>query len=115
MSKPSVEPTIVEDADQARELDYSYAVLDRVLLLGGAKFVLVALLMVYLHLSVLFAGLVGLAGVASTVLLRRHFGRVRRERLSRFLHPATGELSVPGGPRQVTWGDLLAASLGRRS
>jgi hypothetical protein len=36
MAKSSVESRIVENAEQARELDYSYAVLDRLLLVAGA-------------------------------------------------------------------------------
>jgi hypothetical protein len=52
--------------------------------------------MVYLQMPLLVAGPVALAGVTLTELLRRRFDRVRRQRLRPFLHPATGELSVPG-------------------
>ena len=100
-------PEIVESAEQARDLDYSYRVLDRVLLVGAAKYVLVTAVMVYLHVSVVFVVLFAMTGLVATLVARGYFDRKRKQRLVRFLHPATGELSVPGGPKPLRWSTIL--------
>jgi hypothetical protein len=114
MSAKAERKPVVENAEEARDLDYAYQVFDRVVLVGYGKIILVSALITYLGVSVILALVLVVAGAAWALWLRAIFGRERRRRLGQFAHPATGELSVPGGPRRLTWGEFCRMFVGRR-
>jgi hypothetical protein len=100
----------IEGAEQARDVDYQFRLLDRLFLVGCLAYWLVAAILLVMHAPLWLALLFGAAGTGSFVGLRRYFGRIRRKRLGDYLNPVTGELTVPGGPKPLRWSALLRQS-----
>jgi hypothetical protein len=107
MAKAPRETEAAQGAEQARELDYQFRLLNRMFLVGCLAYWLVAAILLVTHVSPILALLFGALGTASFVALRRYFAGVRRRRLGPYLNPATGELTVPGGPKPVRWDALF--------
>jgi hypothetical protein len=97
----------VGSAEQAREVDYAFRLLDRLFLVGMLAYWLVAAIIIVTNVSLVFGLLFGALGSASFIGLRRYFGTVRRRRLGEFINPYTGELTVPGGPKPLRWNALF--------
>ena len=101
MASPPPEREPVPGAQQARDVDYQFRLLDRLFMVGAVVYWLVAAILLVMHVPLWLALLFGVGGTASFVGLRRYFWRIRRKRLSGYLNPVTGELTVPGGPKPV--------------
>src|SRR5919204_3793921 len=95
------EPDTPGAIERARQVDYQFRLLDRLFMVGAVVYWLVAAILLGMHVPLWLALLFGVGGTASFVGLRRYFWRIRRKRLSGYLNPATGELTVPGGPKPV--------------
>jgi hypothetical protein len=97
------EPDAVKGAEEARDVDYQFRLLDRLFLVGCLTYWLVAAILVITHVALILALLFGAVGTGSFVWLRRYFSGIRRRRLGPYLNPVTGELTVPGGPKPLRW------------
>jgi hypothetical protein len=110
MTHEPSEKEVVGTAEQAREVDYAFRLLDRLFLVGTLAYWLVAAIIIVTNVSLIFGLLFGALGTVSFLSLRRYFGNVRRRRLGEFINPYTGDLTVPGGPKPLRWNALFRRS-----
>jgi len=97
-------------AEQARQVDYHFRLLDRLFLVGAVTYWLVAAILIVMNVPLVVGLIFGVAGTAAFLGLRRYFGSIRRRRLGEFINPYTGELTVPGGPKPLRWIALFRRS-----
>jgi O-antigen/teichoic acid export membrane protein len=97
-------------AEQARQVDYQFRLLDRLFLVGAVTYWLVAAILIVMNVPLVIAILFGVVGTVAFLGLRRYFGGIRRRRLGEFINPYTGELTVPGGPKPLRWIALFRRS-----
>jgi hypothetical protein len=90
--------TPITDPDEAQRFDRSSRILRIALLSSGTFYLFVpAYLVIGTGVPLTVALLLALVGVVYTLFLVRYFARIHRVRLSRFVDPMTGELSIPNG------------------